>query len=75
MVCDLNDFWPVALNLMRRKCFVKLVLQHIKGYNPASLGHYKPAVKTNGLTEDGISIDLISFFTHNNKNLPLKAVC
>lgn len=78
-VSDLNDFSPVALNIILRKCFVKLAVRYIKGYNPAGPDPYKSAVKTNRLTEDGISTDLISFLTRlsekKQNKLLLNTVC
>lgn len=60
----LNDHRPVALTLIIRKCFERLVLSHIKANIPADLDSLQFAYCRNRSTEDADSITLHTSLTH-----------
>jgi len=60
----LNDYRPVALTPIIRKCFEKLVLSYIKANIPADLDSLQFTYCRNRSAEDAISIALYTSLTH-----------
>ncbi|KAF7643800.1 hypothetical protein LDENG_00233000 [Lucifuga dentata] len=57
-VTCLNDYRPVSLTPVIMKCFVRLILKHIKDSIPPDLDSYQFAYRGNRSIEDSVSIVL-----------------
>ena len=54
----LNDYRPVALTSVAKKCFERLVMAHVKAFIPETLDPLQFAYRPNRSTDDAISIAL-----------------
>ncbi|KAI4872612.1 hypothetical protein NFI96_024597, partial [Prochilodus magdalenae] len=69
-VSCLNDYRPVALTPIIMKCFERLVMRHIKGQLPPSLGPLQLAYRPNRSTDGAITTTLQLTLTHlDNKGI------
>lgn len=61
---DLNNFRPVALTPVIKKCFERLVLRHIRDNLPPTFDSYQFAYRANRSTEDLIAIATHTTLSH-----------
>jgi hypothetical protein len=66
-ITELNDNHPVALTSVIRKCFERLVKDHITSTLPATLDPLNFAFCPNRFNDDAIAITLHTALFHLNK--------
>ena len=66
VIC-LNDYHPVALTSVAKKCFERLVMAHINSILPDTLDPLQFAYSHNGSTDDAISIAILIALSHLDK--------
>ena len=64
MVCNLNDYRPVALTSVVMKVFERLVLKYMKSVTGQLLDPYQFAYRANRCVEDAVALMLHHILTH-----------
>ena len=66
-VTFLNNYQPVALTHVTMKCFERLVMAHINTIIPETVDPLQSVYRPNRSTDDAISIQLQTAFSHLDK--------